>query len=65
MKTVAQQYVFKLIKSGFMFQQYSHYHAYLQSLVELCMLNAYTVWDLSSEENIFTGGIINMNHSVG
>jgi hypothetical protein len=38
---LAQQYVFKLIKPGYMFQLHSQYQAYLQSLVELHMLNAY------------------------
>jgi hypothetical protein len=47
-----------------MFQPYSHHQAYLQSLFELYMLNAYAMWDPSSEANIFTGGIKNMNHSV-
>jgi hypothetical protein len=32
-----------------MFQLYSHHQAYLQSLVELYMLNAYAVWVPSSE----------------
>jgi hypothetical protein len=36
--SLAQQYVFKLIKPGYMFQLYSHHQAYLQSLVELYML---------------------------
>jgi hypothetical protein len=48
-----------------MFQLYSHHQAYLQSLVKLYMLNAYAMWDPSSEANIFTDGIKNMNHSVG
>jgi hypothetical protein len=47
--SLAQQYVFKLIKPGYMFQLYSHHQAYLQSLVELYVLNAYAVWDPSSE----------------
>jgi hypothetical protein len=38
-----------------MFQLYSNYYqAYLQSLVELYMLNAYAMWDHSSEAKIFT-----------
>jgi hypothetical protein len=45
--SLAQQYVFKLIKPGYMFQQYSHHQAYLQSLVELYMLNVYAMWDPS------------------
>jgi hypothetical protein len=36
-----------------MFQLYSHHHAYLQLLVELYMLNAYAMWDPSSEEKHF------------
>jgi hypothetical protein len=52
----AQQYVFKLLKPGYMFQLYSH-QAYLQSLVELYMLNAYAMWDPSSKAKIFTDGI--------
>jgi hypothetical protein len=48
-----------------MFQLYSHHQAYLQSLVELYMLNAYAMWDPSSEAKMFTGGIKNMKHSVG
>jgi hypothetical protein len=32
-----------------MFQLYSHHQVYLQSLVELYMLNAYAMWDPSSE----------------
>jgi hypothetical protein len=47
--SLAQQYVFKLIKPGYMFQLYSLYQAYLQSFVELYMLNAYAMWDPSSE----------------
>jgi hypothetical protein len=62
--SLAQQYVFKLIKPGYKFQLYSHHQAYLQSLVELYMLNAYGMWDPSSEA-MFTDGIKNMNHSVG
>jgi hypothetical protein len=38
--SLAQEYVFKLIKPGYMFQLYSNHQAYLQSLVELDMLNA-------------------------
>jgi hypothetical protein len=41
--TLAQKYIFKLIKPGYMFQLYSHHQAYLQSLVELYMLNAYAM----------------------
>jgi hypothetical protein len=48
-----------------MFQLYSHHQACLQSLVELYMLNAYGMWDPSSEAKIFIHGIKNMNHSVG
>jgi hypothetical protein len=48
-----------------MFQLYSHHQAYLQSLVELCMLNAYGMWDPSNEAKISTDGIKNVNHSVG
>jgi hypothetical protein len=40
-----------------MFQLYSHHQAYLQSLVELYMLNAYAMWDPSSDAKNFTGGI--------
>jgi hypothetical protein len=40
-----------------MFQLYSHHQAYLQSLVELYMLNAYGMWDQSSEAKVFTDGI--------
>jgi hypothetical protein len=32
-----------------MFQLYSHYHAYLQSLVEFYMLNAFELWGPSNE----------------
>jgi hypothetical protein len=32
-----------------MLQLYSHHQAHLQSLVELYMLNAYGMWDPSSE----------------
>jgi hypothetical protein len=32
-----------------MFQLYSHHQAYLQSFVELYMLNVYGMWDRSSE----------------
>jgi hypothetical protein len=48
-----------------MFRLYIHNQAYLQSLVELYMLNAYAMWDPSSEAKIFTDGTINMNHPVG
>jgi hypothetical protein len=48
-----------------MFQLYSHHQAYLQSPVELYMLNAYAMWDASSEANKFTDGIKNINRSVG
>jgi hypothetical protein len=57
-----------------MFQLYSHHQTYLQSLVELYMLNAYAMWDPSSEANIFTdfihfnplnGSRFYVNHSVG
>jgi hypothetical protein len=47
--SLAQQHTFKLIKPGYMFQVYSHHQAYTQSLVELYMLNVYTVWGPSSE----------------
>jgi hypothetical protein len=56
----AQQYVFKLIKPGYMFQLYSRYQAYLLSLVELHMLNVYCMWNPSSEARIFTDGIKNV-----
>jgi hypothetical protein len=39
--SLAQQYVYKLIKPGYMFQLYSDHQAYLQSLVELYMLTLY------------------------
>jgi hypothetical protein len=50
-----------------MFQLYSHHQAYLQSLDQLYMLNAYAMWDSSSETKMFTDGIKNMNliHSTG
>jgi hypothetical protein len=48
-----------------MFQLYSHHQAYIQSFVELCMLNSYAMWDPSNEAKIFADGIKNMNHSVG
>jgi hypothetical protein len=48
-----------------MVQLYSHHQAYLQSLVELYMLNGYGMWDRSNETKIFTDGIKNMNRSVG
>jgi hypothetical protein len=48
-----------------MFQLHSHHQAYLQLLVELCMLNVYAMWYPSNEAKIFTDGIKNMNHSVG
>jgi hypothetical protein len=48
-----------------MFLQHIHHQAYLQSLVELHMLNAYAMWNHSGEANIFTEQIKNMNHSVG
>jgi hypothetical protein len=51
--------------NGYMFQLHSHHQAYLQSLVELYMLNVYAMWDPSNEANIFTDGIKNMNRSVG
>jgi hypothetical protein len=48
--SLAWQYVFKLIKLGYMFQLYSHYQSYLQSIVELYyMLNGCCVWDPSSK----------------
>jgi hypothetical protein len=40
-----------------MFQLYNNHQAYLQSLVELYMLNAYAMWDPSSKAKIFTDGI--------
>jgi hypothetical protein len=58
--SLTQQYVFKLIKPGYMFQLYSHYQAYLQSLVELYMLNSYAMWDPSSEAKHFTDRIKNV-----
>jgi hypothetical protein len=63
--SLAQQYVFKLIKPCYMFVLYSHYQAYLQSLVELYTLNAYAMWDPSSEAKNFTDGIKIMNQSMG
>jgi hypothetical protein len=48
-----------------MFQLYSHHQAYLQSLAELYMINAYAMWDPSREAKIFTDGIKNIDHSVG
>jgi hypothetical protein len=51
--SLAQQYVFKLIKPGYMFQLYKHHQDYLQSLVELYMLNTFAVWDPSNEVKIF------------
>jgi hypothetical protein len=33
--SLAQQHEFKLIKPGYIFQLYSHYQAYLQSLAQL------------------------------
>jgi hypothetical protein len=53
---LAQQYVFKLVKPGYMFQLYSNHQAYLQSLVELYMFNAYAIRNPSSEAKIFTDG---------
>jgi hypothetical protein len=47
--SLAQQYVFNLIKRGYMFQLYNHHQAHLQSLVELHKLYAYAMWDPSSE----------------
>jgi hypothetical protein len=47
--SLAQQYLFKLIKPCYMFQLYSHHQTYLQSLVELYMLNVYAMWGPSSE----------------
>jgi hypothetical protein len=57
--SLAQQYVFKLIKPGYMFQPYSHHQAYLQSLVELYtrMLNAYAMWDPSKVASCLATGI--------
>jgi hypothetical protein len=49
--------LFKLIKPGYMFHLYSHHQACLQSLVELYMLNAYVMWDPSSEATICADGI--------
>jgi hypothetical protein len=54
--SLAKQHVFKLVKPGYMFQLYSNHQAYLQSLVELCMLNAYATRNPSSEAKIFTDG---------
>jgi hypothetical protein len=51
--SLAQQYVFKLIKPGYIFQLHSHHQAYLQSLVELYSVNSYAMWDLSSEAKSF------------
>jgi hypothetical protein len=47
-----------------MFQLYSHHQAYLQSLVELYMLNVYAMWDPSSKAKNFTDVSKNMNYSV-
>jgi hypothetical protein len=58
----AQQYIFKLIKPGYMFQLHSHHQAYLQLFDEQYMLNAYAMWDPSSEAKMFTDGIRNINH---
>jgi hypothetical protein len=62
--SLPQQYVFKLIKPGYMFQLYSHYQAYLQSLVELYMLNAYDMWDPSSKATDLHVKVKNMNLSA-
>jgi hypothetical protein len=64
---VAPQYIIKLIKPSYMFQLYSHHHAYLQSLGELYvyMLNTYAMWDPSSEAQDLHVELKNMNHSVG
>jgi hypothetical protein len=63
--SLAQNYIFKLTKPVYMFRLYSQHQAYLQSLVELYMLNAYGMWDPSSEANIFTHGIKKINRSMG
>jgi hypothetical protein len=41
----------KLRKPGYMFQLYSHHQAYLQSFLDLYMLNAYAMWDPRWKEN--------------
>jgi hypothetical protein len=47
-----------------MFQLYDHHQAYLQSLVELYMLNGYGMWDSGSEAKVFLHmEFKNMNHS--
>jgi hypothetical protein len=51
-------------KPGYMFQLYSHHQAYLHSLVELYMLNAYATWDPSSEATDLHVKVKNMNLSV-
>jgi hypothetical protein len=43
--SLVQRYVFKLIKPGYIFKLHSHHQTYVQSLVELYMLNAYGMWD--------------------
>jgi hypothetical protein len=47
-----------------MFQLYSNHQAYLQSLVQLYMLNVYAVWDPSSEVKDMHTELKSMNHSV-
>jgi hypothetical protein len=43
--SLAQKYVFNLIKPGYLFQSHSHHQAYLQSPVELsaCVVRAATL----------------------
>jgi hypothetical protein len=49
--SLAQKYAFQLIKPGYMFQLYSHHQAYLQSLVELYVLNVYGMWELRGRDS--------------
>jgi hypothetical protein len=55
--SLAQKYVFRLVKPGHMFQLHSH-QTYLKSLVDLYMLNAYAIWDPISEAKLFADGAI-------
>jgi hypothetical protein len=45
-----------------MFQLYSHHQAYLQSLVELYILNAHAMWDPSNKANDLHMELKIMNH---
>jgi hypothetical protein len=56
--SLAQKYIFKLIKPGYVFRRYSHYQAYLQSLFEVYMLNAYAMWDPSIKAKIFASLLV-------